>query len=511
MKRQLATCLSLLVAGLLPNAASADAGAASSSLSSDKTNAPARPCGLRGLWRKVEVPEESRWPVLSPAELLAFAQENPEPWILLDPLATSLWNAGYWDASYALVGRAAGLCPSERLEHRLAIQALALGDHLQAARHFHAAARLAGADTESRFAFVTSMLSELVLAGRADAAVRLLEPALRGVEGWNYYLAGYLALQHLRDKAPKGALALADCLLGVTMEEEGAEQLHDSIVSARVSLLGRSAEALESVRALVSGSPEQLVRTHMQYFAAIKELSIAGEDATTNRWAALVAGGTNDAAYCAHIQIAEYELMRGNPKAAIPHYAWCREYMGRTLRKVPDESFFLHFASAQETSGDAAAAQSTLKEGLLAHPFAQTLKNNLAYVMAISGGDLATAERLARESLALSMPDDPGEDPGEQAAAVLDTLGWILHLRGFDAEARGYLLTAVRAFGAETPAEVMGHLATVCESLGRTREAKRARDAEARLKAREAEQTKADPPWIIDRRQLEQPSGGTEP
>lgn len=444
----------------------------------------------------MEVTEDSRWPVLSFEEFLAFAQESPGPWILVDPLATYLWNEGYWDASYALVGHVASLCLSERLEHRLAVQASAMGDHLQAARHFHAAARLAGMGTDNRVHFVVSMLSELVRAGRGDVARRLLDPLVRGPRGTSYAWAALMAGMAVSGENPEGALGLVDCALSADVDPE--EDVFGVMLSQeKVRLLhrlGRSREALDEVRRLVATPPAHLSRTDLHHFAAVAELTIGGEEATTNRWTALAAGGTNDAAFCAHYQLAFYETMRGHSAAAIPHYAWCRDYMGRVLRQVPDVGFFTNYSSVHESAGNKAEAIATLEEGLLAHPFAPILKNNLAYVTALSGGDLAKAERLARESLALSMPEEGGE-PDDGAAAVLDTLGWILHLRGLDAEAREYILASIRASGEAASSEEMGHLATVCEALGRTREAKRARDIESRLKAREEEQGKAEPPW----------------
>ncbi len=495
--RQLATCLSLLVAGLFASsAASAHAEAAPSSLSSGGTNAPVRLRGPCCLWRKVEVPEESRWPVLSLEELLAFAEESPEPWILLDPLATCLWNEGYWDASYALVGRVASLWPSERLEHRLAIQASALGDHLQAARHFHAAARLAETESDSRVGFVSSMLAELVRAGRPDAACRLLAPLVRGRYAHRHLWSALWAALEVSKTHPEGGLALLGCALQASQDPED-DLVRLELARQRIRFLhrlGRGREAMDEVRGLVATPRDHLSRTDLHNFAAVVELSAGGEEATTNRWNALAAAGTNDAAFCAHYQLATFESICGNFAASIPHYAWCRDYMGRVLRQVPDEAFFVNYAAAQENCGDKAGSIATLEEGLLAHPFAPQLKNNLAYLMSLSGGDLARAERLARESLALSMPEEGGE-PDDGAAAVLDTLGWILHLRGFNAEARDYILVSVRASGEAATSEEIGHLATVCEALGRTREAKRARDIERRLKVREAERGRPDPPW----------------
>ena len=83
-------------------------------------------------------------------------------------------------------------------------------------------------------------------------------------------------------------------------------------------------------------------------------------------------------------------------------------------------------------------------------------KNNLAYLLADSGGDLDRALELAQQAKE-QLPDDPN---------AADTLGWVLLKRGVPSAAIGYLEEAAERFP-ETAFEVQGivrnHLAEAYE------------------------------------------------
>ena len=83
-------------------------------------------------------------------------------------------------------------------------------------------------------------------------------------------------------------------------------------------------------------------------------------------------------------------------------------------------------------------------------------KNNLAYLLTESGGDLDRALELAQQAKE-QMPDD---------GSAADTLGWVLLKRGVPSAAIGYLQEAVEQFPAEA-FEIQGivsnHLAQAYE------------------------------------------------
>jgi tetratricopeptide (TPR) repeat protein len=83
-------------------------------------------------------------------------------------------------------------------------------------------------------------------------------------------------------------------------------------------------------------------------------------------------------------------------------------------------------------------------------------KNNLAYLLAESGGDLDRALELAQEAKE-QLPDD---------ANAADTLGWVLVKRGVPSAAIGYLEEAAKGFpenAFEAQGIVRNHLAVAYE------------------------------------------------
>lgn len=86
-----------------------------------------------------------------------------------------------------------------------------------------------------------------------------------------------------------------------------------------------------------------------------------------------------------------------------------------------------------------------------------TVLNNYAYYLSLEEKRLRKAEKMARSAVE-QQPDNP---------TFLDTLGWILHLRGKNEEAKGIFKHAITYGGKENLA-ILEHYAEVLESLGET-------------------------------------------
>jgi tetratricopeptide (TPR) repeat protein len=125
-------------------------------------------------------------------------------------------------------------------------------------------------------------------------------------------------------------------------------------------------------------------------------------------------------------------------------------------------------------------------------------KNNLAYLIAESGGNLDRALDLAQEAKEL-LPDNPN---------AADTLGWVLHKKQSHDAAIGYLREALRAMDPDDPQLpiVRQHLALAYEASGDVKSAREVvdeaiADIEAR-RGREGAESAAEPPWVGDIRAL---------
>ena len=110
-------------------------------------------------------------------------------------------------------------------------------------------------------------------------------------------------------------------------------------------------------------------------------------------------------------------------------------------------------ATVLEKSGRVDAALATLRAVLRARPLDPTALNALGYTLADHERDLPEAERLIRAAFG-TRPD---------SAAIRDSLGWVLHRRGHDLEARPWLEQAYRL---DPDGEIAAHLGLVQWSLG---------------------------------------------
>jgi tetratricopeptide (TPR) repeat protein len=104
------------------------------------------------------------------------------------------------------------------------------------------------------------------------------------------------------------------------------------------------------------------------------------------------------------------------------------------LRHNPDSAtLHLTVGSLYELRGQIAQAIERYEEAVRIDPKLAVAKNNLAYLIADSGGNLDRALDLAQEAKEL-LPDNPN---------AADTLGWVLYKKNVPAAAIGYLREAV--------------------------------------------------------------------
>jgi predicted Zn-dependent protease len=144
----------------------------------------------------------------------------------------------------------------------------------------------------------------------------------------------------------------------------------------------------------------------------------------------------------------------------------------RLAAQVPDApapGFFL--GVMQERKGDSAAAEKTYRALLGKHPDMAPAAGNLAFLLSMGK---STPERLAEaEKLAETAA-------GAGSTAALDTLGWIQHRLGKNAEAEGNLRRAYAAY--KNSPVVTYHLAAALAALG----ASTAKTQEGKAKLAEA-------------------------
>ncbi len=130
----------------------------------------------------------------------------------------------------------------------------------------------------------------------------------------------------------------------------------------------------------------------------------------------------------------------------------------RATKAVPESSDLQYrLASAYEREGRRPDAIEAYEKSITLNPDLAKAKNNLAYLLAETGGDLDRALELAQQAKE-QLPDD-----GNSA----DTLGWVLLKRGVPSAAIGYLEEATERFpeGAyEVQGIVRNHLAAAYEA-----------------------------------------------
>ncbi len=155
----------------------------------------------------------------------------------------------------------------------------------------------------------------------------------------------------------------------------------------------------------------------------------------------------------AQLALADLALREGNLEGAV-------EVIERAAAAVPESSDLqFRLAQAYERSGRHSDAMGAYEKAISLNGDLAMAKNNLAYMIAESGGDLDRALELAQQAKE-QLPDD-----GNSA----DTLGWVLLKRGVPSAAIGYLQEAAEQFP-DDKLEIQGivnnHLAEAYEQNG---------------------------------------------
>lgn len=126
----------------------------------------------------------------------------------------------------------------------------------------------------------------------------------------------------------------------------------------------------------------------------------------------------------------------------------------RAERTYPDRQDLRYArATVLERAGRVDAALAELRASVRTRPADPIGLNALGYTLADHGRSLAEAESLIRSAYAVR-PD---------SAAIRDSLGWVLHRRGRDADALPWLQQAYRL---EADPEIAAHLGDVQWALG---------------------------------------------
>jgi tetratricopeptide (TPR) repeat protein len=152
----------------------------------------------------------------------------------------------------------------------------------------------------------------------------------------------------------------------------------------------------------------------------------------------------------AQLGLAELESRAGNPDEMVA-------VLERAARAVPESSDLqFRLALVYERQDRRADAIDAYEKAISLNGDLALAKNNLAYLLTESGGDLDRALELAQQAKE-ALPDD---------ASAADTLGWVLVKRGVPSAAIGYLEEAAERFPSdalEVQGIVRNHLAEAYE------------------------------------------------
>lgn len=236
--------------------------------------------------------------------------------------------------------------------------------------------------------------------------------------------------------------ALGQLDLAFDRIEEGAaklrraEQLSPGNPQVLRSLLaidqkqGKLEASYERIRTAVEANPESSDLAALE--ATVKQLQGDVDGARDSLQRAIELDPRNLVAYQS---LADLERRAGNREGVV-------SAIEAAAAAVP-ESSDLQFQLAQlyEQTGRRQEAIETYEKAIALNGDLATAKNNLAYLLAESGGDLDRALELAQQAKELR-PDD-----GNSA----DTLGWVLLKRGVPSAAIGYLQEAAERFEKSDP------------------------------------------------------------
>lgn len=150
----------------------------------------------------------------------------------------------------------------------------------------------------------------------------------------------------------------------------------------------------------------------------------------------------------AHVLMGRVLVGQDRKAAALEHFE-----IAQSIR--PSANGALYVGSLAEQLGDTPRAEAAYARVVEMVPESFIGYNQLAWLLASTGGDPERAERLSRRAMALA-PEDPD---------VIDTAGWTLFLRG-EAGAARELLEKAHALAGGTDAGILLHLAEATAGTG---------------------------------------------
>jgi tetratricopeptide (TPR) repeat protein len=194
----------------------------------------------------------------------------------------------------------------------------------------------------------------------------------------------------------------------------------------------------------------------------------------------------------AYEKLARFMMVTNQPDQVV------KTYEDALARNEKSAKLHLIVGSLYELRGEKTRAMERYEDAIRLDPQLAVAKNNLAYLIAESGGSLDRALDLAQEAKE-QLPDN---------ANAADTLGWVLYKKNSNEAAIGYLREAVRNMQPDDPQLpiVRQHLALAYEASGDVKSAREAvdqaiADIDAR-KSRDGDKAAPEPPWAGEIRAL---------
>jgi tetratricopeptide (TPR) repeat protein len=248
---------------------------------------------------------------------------------------------------------------------------------------------------------------------------------------------------------------------------------------------GRLAESAQRVAAALRARPDDPRLVQLQGETALYNGDNATAEASFQRAIEL---DPNDLS--AYEKLARYLMVTGRPDEVVRTYE-------AALKKNPDTgSLHLMVGSLYELQGKVPEAMQRYEDAVRLDPTLAVAKNNLAYLLADTGGNLDRALDLAQEARGL-LPDNPN---------AADTLGWVLYKKNSPDAAVVHLREAVRSMEPDDPQLpiVRHHLGLAYEAAGDFESAREVVEqaldevGARRKRAEAAGQPAADPPWVAE-------------
>jgi tetratricopeptide (TPR) repeat protein len=298
-----------------------------------------------------------------------------------------------------------------------------------------------------------------------DAEVRIIvgQSLIRVGRGQEAYAEVEKIPEEQRGAAAYFALGRLDVAFGRT--ELGAERLRkaDELAPGNAQVLrtllaldranGELDESVARVAKALAENPDDSEITEID-----AELKLIGGDDEGARKSLVRAIELQPRNVTAQIALASLEARAGNVEAMI-------SVLKSAAAALPESSDLQYrLALAYESNGRPSEAIDAYEKSISLNGDLASAKNNLAYLLTESGGDLDRALELAQQAKE-QLPDD---------GSAADTLGWVLLKRGVPSAAIGYLEEATERFPAdahEVQGIVRNHLA---EAYEQNREANKA-------------------------------------